>query len=123
MFLIETFGKIKNAIEESKERARQNHMEAQREQRLMARMSRQDMRIARETVNQMSKDFELQQFCWGPGADRNPAAQLRIAQEFEKAGALRSALHQYERAAKLGSAEAKDWIAENADRVRKEYLM
>lgn len=81
------------------------------------------MKIASETSKQMMQDPELLQFCWGPGADRNPAAQLRIAQEYEKAGALMAALLQYEKAAKLGNAEAKAWVTDNKDRVRKAYLM
>lgn len=123
MFFIETFAKIKLAIEASKEVNRQRHHDAKMERYRRSQLNRQDMKIAYDTANKMSQDFDLQQFCWGPGAARNPAAQLRIAQEYENAGALMSALAQYEKAAKLGSAEAKAWVAQNKDSVRKAYLM
>lgn len=121
MFFIETFGKIKLAIEASKEVNKQRNQQRRMERYRQDQLMRQDMKIASETADRMSKDFELQQFCWGPGANKNPAAQLRIAQEFEQAGALLSALDRYEKAAKLGSAEAKAWMEQNKDRVRKAF--
>ena len=127
MFFIETIGRlvgsIQGEIHASKEINRQRKMQDMQMRFERDKLASQDMKIAYDTANRMSQDPELQQFCWGPGAHRNPAAQLRIAQEYEKAGALMQALLQYEKAAKLGSGEAKPWIKENKDRISKAYLM